>query len=100
MACAWPTATTGSAGSRWAGSGRCWPPPSGRSGPCAIHLDGQVLVYFDKHRKGRYGAVRSADLQHGEGVSDRLALPPQARHGHAFPVEAGVLRRLPAGAGG
>lgn len=69
-------------------------------GPCAIHLDGQVLVYFDKHRERRYGAVRSADLQHWEDVSDRLALPPQARHGHVFAVEAGVLRQLLAGAGG
>ncbi len=63
-------------------------------GPCAIHLDGQVMVYFDKHREGKYGAVRSRDLQTWEDVSDRLAFPPPARHGHIFPATEGVLQTL------
>jgi len=63
-------------------------------GPCAVHLDGYVMVYFDKHRDNRYGAVRSADLQTWEDVSDRLSFPPEARHGHVFSVAESVLEAL------
>ncbi len=63
-------------------------------GPCAIHLDGYVMVYFDKHREGKYGAVRSRDLETWQDVSDLLVFPPQARHGHVFSVSESVLTHL------
>lgn len=80
--------------------GSASPPITGpywAEGPCAIHLDGHVMVYFDKHREGRYGAVRSRDLRTWEDVSDRLAFPPLARHGHVFAVAESVVARLAAG---
>lgn len=64
-------------------------------GPCAVGFEGQVLVYFDKHRENAYGAVRSCDLHTWEDVSHRLSFPPGARHGHVFAVQEAVLAGLP-----
>ena len=65
-------------------------------GPCAIHLGPSVMVFFDKHREGRYGAVRSTDLRTWEDVSDRLSFPPAARHGHVVAVAESVAASLAA----
>ena len=73
-------------------------------GPCAVAMGDGVTVFFDKHRERRYGAVRSTDLRTWEDISDRLIIPPPARHGHVFavaePVLAALLRHRPARAGG
>ena len=63
-------------------------------GPCAIHLDGAVVVFFDKYREGAYGAVRSRDLKTWSDISEGLSFPPEARHGHLFQVPASALEKL------
>ena len=66
-------------------------------GPSPLFLeDGSLIVYFDRYREGRYGAVRSTD--HGQTWSevpaDLLSLPQGIRHGTAFQVDDAVLDRL------
>lgn len=68
-----------------------WSPPSPpitgdywAEGPTMIRRDGRWLVYFDRYREGRFGLVVSNDLETWEDWSDRVTLPPGARHGTVF----------------
>lgn len=55
-------------------------------GPTALKMAGTWIVYFDKYRDRRYGAVVSSDLQHWTDVSDKVRFPKGTRHGTAFKV--------------
>ena len=52
------------------------------------------MVYFDRYRDHRYGALTSADLEHWTDVSARISMPPGIRHGTAFEVPAADAQRL------
>lgn len=60
-------------------------------GPSAIKLGDRWIVYFDKYREHRYGAVASADLQHWEDISAQVQFPAGARHGTVFRAPPAVL---------
>ena len=45
-----------------------------------------VLCYYDIYKEGRWGAVMTRDMVTWQDVSDRLALPPGARHGSLLRV--------------
>ena len=68
--------------------------PYWAEGPTAVKLGTQWLVYFDKYREHRYGAVKSSDLVHWADVSDQIKLPAGLRHGTIFRVSAQELKRL------
>lgn len=55
-------------------------------GPSAVRVGGAWIVYFDKYRDHKYGAVSSTDLQNWMDVSDRLEMPRGIRHGSVFTV--------------
>ncbi|MBJ6108014.1 glycoside hydrolase family 43 protein [Hymenobacter sp. BT523] len=63
-------------------------------GPTAVQLGQEWLVYFDKYRDHRYGAVKSTDLTHWTDVSDQIRVPAGLRHGTIFRVSAKELKRL------
>jgi hypothetical protein len=63
-------------------------------GPSAIKIDGAWFVYFDKYRKGRYGAVKSSDLKNWEDISDSIHFPKGTRHGTIFRVSKPILTKL------
>ena len=63
-------------------------------GPTAVQLGTEWLVYFDKYREHKYGAVKSSDLAHWTDVSDQIKLPPGLRHGTIFRVSAKELKLL------
>lgn len=63
-------------------------------GPTAVKLGADWLVYFDKYREHKYGAVKSPDLTHWIDVSDKIQLPKGLRHGTIFRVSAKELRLL------
>jgi beta-xylosidase len=63
-------------------------------GPTALQVGDSVYVYFDRYMEGRYGAVRSADMENWDEVSGMVSFPAGARHGTAFTVERRVLERL------
>lgn len=52
------------------------------------------IVYFDKYRVHKYGAVRSADLKNWEDISNSIVLPEGARHGTVIEIDEKTLKRL------
>ena len=69
-------------------------------GPSAIKIGEDWIVYFDKYRKHRYGAVMSKDLTNWRDISDRVSFPGGLRHGTVLAVGKGILDgllELPAG---
>ena len=63
-------------------------------GPTAIKINNQWIVYFDKYRDHKYGAVASSDLIKWEDISDKIRMPPGIRHGTVFIVTSTELARL------
>ncbi|MEO8563055.1 MAG: GDSL-type esterase/lipase family protein [bacterium] len=63
-------------------------------GPTALRVGQRWIVYFDRYREHRYGALASADLKQWTDVSAKLALPDGIRHGTAFAAPAADVRRL------
>lgn len=63
-------------------------------GPSPLQVGDYVYVYFDKYDEGKYGAVRSKDMENWEDVSDQVTFPQGTRHGTAFKVSAKVLEAL------
>ena len=66
-------------------------------GPSPLWLDdGSLIVYFDRYREGRYGAIRSTDggKTWSEVPAEQLQLPKGIRHGTAFRVDDAVLDKL------
>ena len=55
-------------------------------GPAAIKMNGEWMVYFDKYRDHKYGAVASTDLIHWTDVSDKIKFPAGVRHGTVFTI--------------
>lgn len=65
------------------------PPITGNywaEGPAVLRINGQWIVYFDKYRDHRYGAVVSSDLLQWTDVSDKVSFPPGVRHGSVFTI--------------
>lgn len=63
-------------------------------GPTALRVGGQWIVYFDRYREHRYGAIASSDLKTWTDVSAGLALPNGIRHGTAFEIPSDDAVRL------
>jgi len=63
-------------------------------GPSALKVGDSVYVYFDKYIEGRYGAVRSKDMENWDDVSVMVSFPQGTRHGTAFTVNRSVLENL------
>lgn len=63
-------------------------------GPTPLQVGDYTYVYFDKYREHRYGAVRSADMENWEDISDQIKFPSGTRHGTAFTVDQKVLDNL------
>ena len=69
-------------------------------GPTAIKIGEDWIVYFDKYRKHRYGAVMSKDMTDWRDISDRVSFPGGFRHGTVLAVDRDILDgllELPAG---
>ena len=62
--------------------------------PVAVKLGAEWLVYFDKYRDHKYGAVKSTNLNQWTDVSDRIKVPTGLRHGTIFRVSAKELKLL------
>jgi hypothetical protein len=63
-------------------------------GPTALRVGDRWIVYFDRYRDHKYGALASTDLEHWTDISTSLVLPAGIRHGTAFEVPAADARRL------
>ena len=63
-------------------------------GPTSMYKDGTWIVYFDKYRDHRYGAVSSTDLVHWKEISDNISLPSGIRHGTIIKVSGADFNKL------
>ncbi len=63
-------------------------------GPTAIKINGQWVVYFDKYRDHKYGAVTSSDLLHWTDISDKVSFPAGVRHGTVFKISGEEFERM------
>lgn len=63
-------------------------------GPTAVKTGSGWIVYFDKYRERKYGAVLSADLKSWEDISDRVVFPEGARHGTVLETDENILKSL------
>lgn len=57
-------------------------------GPTAIKIGGQWVVYFDKYRDRKYGAVASPDLISWTDISEKITFPAGVRHGTVLKISA------------
>ena len=63
-------------------------------GPTTLKIKGNWLVYFDKYRDHKYGAIRSSDLVNWTDVSEQVSLPKGIRHGSITMITKKELKRL------
>ncbi|WP_370476309.1 prolyl oligopeptidase family serine peptidase [Tamlana flava] len=63
-------------------------------GPTAVQIDGNWVVYFDKYRDHKYGAIQSSDLITWEDFSDKIQFPKGTRHGTIFKVPMALLKKI------
>lgn len=81
--------TTGYTGPSKPITGNYW-----AEGPTAIKIGNQWIVYFDKYRDHKYGAVASTDLLNWTDISDKIIMPKGIRHGTIFTVSRSELERI------
>lgn len=63
-------------------------------GPTAIKINGKWIVYFDKYKEGKYGAVESNDLINWADISDKISFPQGTRHGSVFRISKNKFKIL------
>lgn len=63
-------------------------------GPTALKKGNKWIVFFDKYRDGKFGAIASADLKTWDDLSDKIEFPKGARHGTVFMVDEKILNSL------
>ena len=63
-------------------------------GPAVTKLGDDWVVYFDQYRKGKFGAIKSKDLENWEDISDFISFPDGIRHGTVFKVSKKELSSL------
>lgn len=63
-------------------------------GPTVLRQNGEWIVYFDKYREKKYGAIQSKDLKVWDDVSDKISLPYGIRHGSILEVTPQELEKL------
>jgi hypothetical protein len=63
-------------------------------GPTALKIEDTWVVYFDKYRDHKYGAVSSTDLVNWQDISEKIQLPKGIRHGSIFKISIAAFEKL------
>lgn len=63
-------------------------------GPTAFRQGDKWIVYFDKYRDHRYGAIQSTDLVNWTEISESISLPAGIRHGSVLRISKSELQPL------
>jgi hypothetical protein len=63
-------------------------------GPTAIRIGEMWVVYFDKYKLNKIGAVRSSDLRVWEDISGKVAFPQGAQHGSVARIAFERIKHL------
>ncbi|HEY0653264.1 MAG TPA: glycoside hydrolase family 43 protein [Chryseosolibacter sp.] len=73
------------------------PPITGNywaEGPTVLRVNNGWIVYFDKYKEKKMGAVFSKDLSVWTDISLKIKFPPGVRHGSVLRVSRSVLAQL------
>jgi acetyl esterase/lipase len=62
-------------------------------GPTATQINGEWVVYFDKYRDHKYGAVKET-AKGWEDISEQISFPQGVRHGTVIKVSATLINSL------
>lgn len=65
-------------------------------GPTTLRVNGTWIVYFDKYRDHKYGAVQSVNLKDWTDISDKISLPAGLRHGTILKITREEFKMLSA----
>ncbi|WP_345953790.1 glycoside hydrolase family 43 protein [Mucilaginibacter sp. PAMB04168] len=65
-------------------------------GPTALQKGKEWILYFDKYRNHKYGALTSTDLKTWTDISDQVQLPSGIRHGTVFKITVAEYEKLKA----
>ena len=63
-------------------------------GPTSVKVGAKWIVYLDKYREHKYGAVCSFDLVNWEDISDQIKVPSGLRHGSILSVDKITFNKL------
>ena len=63
-------------------------------GPTTVKIKNKWVVYFDKYRDHKYGAIESTDLSAWSDISDKISLPNGIRHGTIFKISRQEYEKL------
>lgn len=63
-------------------------------GPTVLRQGKRWLVFFDKYRDHRYGAIASTDLNSWEDVSEKISMPKGIRHGTIFTITEAEFAKI------
>lgn len=63
-------------------------------GPTTLKINDQWIVYFDKYRDHKYGAITSKDLKTWTDISTKISMPAGIRHGSIFTITEAELNKL------
>jgi hypothetical protein len=64
-------------------------------GPTTLRIGDKWIVYFDKYRNQKYGAITSTDLKNWTEISEHVSVPKGIRHGTVFKITEEELLKLP-----
>lgn len=63
-------------------------------GPTTLKYGDNWIVYFDKYRDHKYGAIMSSDLKNWTDISPQISLPKGLRHGTILTIRKRQLKKL------
>jgi sucrose-6-phosphate hydrolase SacC (GH32 family) len=63
-------------------------------GPTIMRTDTSYVLYFDKYKKGTFGALETKDFKTWTDLTDSLKYPQGMRHGTIVKVPQKVLKKL------
>jgi hypothetical protein len=63
-------------------------------GPTTLVKDHNTLVFFDRYRIKKYGAIQSSDFIKWTDISERISMPEGARHGNIIRVKKEQIEAL------
>ena len=63
-------------------------------GPTITRIGDEWVVYFDKYRDKKYGAVASNDLVNWTDISEKLSFPAGLRHGTVFKISGAEFEKV------
>ena len=63
-------------------------------GPTVLKLGDEWIIYFDRYRTNRYGAVKTRNFKTFVDITDEVSFPANQRHGTVFKASLEILEGL------